>query len=42
MDGPGPNQKPALRDMPAAAKSFIERNADKPGNPFKEVKGKGH
>jgi Peptidase family M1 domain/Peptidase M1 N-terminal domain len=42
IDGPGPNRTPAFSDMPAAAKSFIERNADKPGNPFKEVKGKKH
>ena len=42
VDGPGPNRMPALRDMPAAARNFVERNADKPGQPFKEAKGKGH
>ena len=42
VDGPGPNRTPALQDMPAAARSFVERNADKPGNPFKQVKNKGH
>ena len=42
IDGPGPNRMPALREMPAAAKSLVERYADKAGQPFKEAKGKGH
>jgi hypothetical protein len=42
VDGPGPNRMPALRDMPAAAKSLVERFPDKAGQPFKEVKGKGN
>ena len=42
VDGPGPNVMPALREMPTAAKSLVERYSDKPGQPFKEAKGKGH
>ena len=42
VDGPGPNRMPALREMPAAAKSLVERYADKAGQPFKEAKGKAH
>ena len=42
VDGPGPNRMPALSEMPAAAKSLVERYLDKPGQPFKEAKGKGH
>jgi hypothetical protein len=33
---------PALRDMPTAARNFVERNLGKPGQPFKEASGKGH
>lgn len=42
LDGPGPNRMPALRDMPTAARNFVERNFGKPGQPFKEASGKGH
>ena len=38
--GPGPNRALSVRNLPAAARSLVERLHDRKGQPFKDATGK--